>query len=131
MKRILAVLILVVHLISVTGVSAHVHYCGDTLTGVSLSVPGAEDDCNCNVVKKTDCCSDLRVSSRMEHEALAGSSFKLSHSQAQVSVHAACAPAFMLNNYFSCALRAAIRPTASDDPVDLALHVIRLTILRT
>lgn len=71
MKKGLAILLLITHLISVTGVFASIHFCGDKITQLTFAGMGHQEDCSCAQISKTDCCSDVKVESRLSPLAVA------------------------------------------------------------
>ncbi len=69
MKKVLAIFLLFAHLLSAAGVFANVHYCGSKMTGFSFLSSSLEDDCDCTSIRKTNCCDDITIKSKVNTEA--------------------------------------------------------------
>ena len=78
LKKGIAILLVLVHLISAMGVNARVHFCGSNITQFNLSGSDNHQDCACVAVKKTDCCSDVTVEAKIITEATTLTSLKIS-----------------------------------------------------
>jgi hypothetical protein len=75
-KRILSLFLLVSYLLSSPGLVYSMHFCGQTMTGVSLA--GPEHSCCCPVPKKpAGCCHDQKLSSTLKDVKLTTAQFKL------------------------------------------------------
>ena len=77
-KKGIAILLVLVHLISAMGVNAKVHFCGSNITQLNLLGSEEHEDCSCVAVKKTDCCSDVTVDAKVVTEATTVTSLKFS-----------------------------------------------------
>jgi hypothetical protein len=61
MKRILAVIILLIYCVSVSALSLNLHFCGDYLNHVSFGVDNHGKCCCDNKPLKDNCCEDVKV----------------------------------------------------------------------
>ncbi|WP_162549724.1 HYC_CC_PP family protein [Hymenobacter nivis] len=75
MKRLLSLFLLVSYLLSSPGLVYSMHFCGATMTGVSVAHEAA---CCCPVPKKpTGCCHDQKLSSTLKDVKLTTAQLKL------------------------------------------------------
>lgn len=89
MKRFLSLFLLLSYLLSSPGLVYSMHFCGPTMTGVSMAVP--EHPCCCPLPKKpAGCCHDQKLSSTLKDVKLTTAQLKLPVS---VAVPAPPAPA--------------------------------------
>ena len=80
MKRFLSLLLLVSYLLSSPGLVYSMHFCGATMTGVSVSHEAA---CCCPLPKKpAGCCHDQKLSSTLKDVKLTTAQLKVSMSVA-------------------------------------------------
>lgn len=76
MKRLLSLFLLVSYLLASPGLVYSMHFCGSTVTGVSVAV--AEHPCCCPVPQKpAGCCHDKKLSSTLQDVKLTTAQLKL------------------------------------------------------
>ena len=59
MKKVFAILLAVIYLVSVSGMSLHFHYCMGKMQNWSIGYDTSKDDCPvCGMTQKKGCCED-------------------------------------------------------------------------
>ena len=76
MRKLGAILLLVLFLAPTLGFCVHKHYCGDYLKEVNLFVDANEDDCCGEWEKEADCCNDEEFVYQLDLDYSANTPFK-------------------------------------------------------
>ena len=78
LKKVNAILICLLYLLSSVGVSAKAHYCGDYLAGLAFNNPHQEIGCGCSTsIESESCCKEIDVDYKVETDHSASNSLSL------------------------------------------------------
>ena len=125
-KKGIAILLVFVHLISAMGVNAKVHFCGNNITQLNLMGTDNHEDCACVEVKKTDCCSDVTVDSKIITEATVASSLKIS--KPFQLIHLVMLGAFTFQNLTYIKSQPILLPVNFNPPLET--EILKSTVIR-
>jgi hypothetical protein len=76
MRKLGAILLLILFLAPTLGFCVHKHYCGDYLKEVNLFIDANEDDCCGDWEKEADCCNDEEFIYQLDLDYSVNNSFK-------------------------------------------------------
>jgi hypothetical protein len=128
MKRLFAIFFCFVYLVPTLGISLNLHYCGETLTAISLFNIGDKNCCCGEEEESDDCCKDKSVNCQVKEGQ--NTAVKITPLQVQVipAVNA-CTEIFRRRGDYALLIEFAYireQRAVPDDPVYILNRILRI-----